>query len=76
MSVLLSASCFREKKCRKDYDEIRICVNLIIHLTTDTIMELFLRLFIMEMGPIEMTFISEIIIDFNVLILIVINAVS
>lgn len=38
-------------------------------------MELFLRLFIMEMGPIEMTFISEIIIDFNVLILIVINAV-
>lgn len=50
-------------------------MNLIIHLTTDTIMELFLRLFIMEMGPIEMTFISEII-DFNVLILIVINAVS
>lgn len=51
-------------------------MNLIIHLTTDTIMELFLRLFIMEMGLIEITFISEIIIDFNVLILIVINAVS
>lgn len=39
-------------------------------------MELFLRLFIMEMGLIEITFISKIIIDFNVLILIVINAVS
>lgn len=51
-------------------------MNLIIHLTTDTIMELFLRLFIMEMDLIEITFISKIIIDFNVLVLIVINAVS
>lgn len=51
-------------------------MNLIIHLTTDTIMELFLRLFIMEMGLIEITLISKIIIDFNLLVLIVINAVS